>query len=234
MAVASASAMAATSLYSNEFSANDGGFTVGSMGTMQPSDQPWQWSAVTGTWATDGPSGTDGYPPRASVLMSPVIPVTDNGAVYMAFMHRYAFEWGPPPAEGPWTFWDGGQLRLSVNGGPMEVVNDGSFVQYGYNSTINPGPGNNFLDGQRGFGASSPGYYANQLIGTVVNLGNWTPGTTLQVGWVASWDWYVAATSPNWELSSVMVAQVPEPATIVTLGLGAIALLARGYRTRRD
>jgi hypothetical protein len=230
LALAGTTALASTTLYSNDFGANDGGFTVGSLGTMQPSDQPWTWSVSSGSWATGGPTGVNGFPPRASVLQSPVIPVNDNGTVYLAFTHRWAFEYGPDPRDGVWRYWDGGQLRVSINGGPMQEVTDGSFVVYGYNATIDAGPGNNWLNGQRAYGAASPGYYSNESITSVVNLGDRHTGDTIQLNWVASWDWYMAAASPNWQLDGLDMQQVPEPATLAMLGAGALFL----WRARRQ
>ncbi|MBL0148428.1 MAG: hypothetical protein IPP87_06720 [Ideonella sp.] len=50
------------------------------------------------------------------------------------------------------TGWDGGNLKISVNGGAWALVNGADFIYNPYNTTLNAAPGNdNPLAGQPAF-----------------------------------------------------------------------------------
>ena len=83
-------------------------------------------------------------------LDSPVITVPNSGtAPRIAFDHWVATEAG----------WDGGNVKISVNGGAWQLIPDAKFVYNPYNATINSAAtGNtNPLAGQRGFTGSDGG-----------------------------------------------------------------------------
>jgi len=95
-------------------------------------------------------SGGAGDASGLSQLTSPAvdIPVGD-GALRLTFDHYVATEAG----------WDGGNLKISVNGGGFELVPAGAYVFNDYNSTLNTAEAGNTnpLAGQAGFTGTDGG-----------------------------------------------------------------------------
>jgi len=124
----------------------------------------------------------------------------------LTFKHRWSFE--PDPSVNS----DGGQVRLSVNGGPFATVAGASFTANGYGGPIG-GTVIGALSGTPGwvneaFVQSSPGYTnaTRTLVTSVATLGAFNPGDTIQMEFVASWDECSEGTEPNWEIASAQVA----------------------------
>lgn len=138
-------AQAATAgvILSEDFNAGDGGFTV----YTQLTAGPWLYDSGSGSWATDGQDAC-GPNPKISTLTSPSFNVAASGSVTLSFDHRYSFE---PDV----TRWDGGQVRISVNGGAFAAVPDANFSANGYDGIIT---GSGALNGQEAFNGNSPGY----------------------------------------------------------------------------
>src|SRR5690606_22875993 len=130
-----------------------------------------------------------------SELNSGIATVAVAGPVTLSFRHRYSFEFDG-------TRWDGGQVRVSVNGGAFTAVPNGSFSAGGYAGVIT---GNNILNGQLAYNGDSPGYASNNFITSVANLGVFNPGDTIRVQFVGAWDEFAEGTNPNWEIDSVSV-----------------------------
>ena len=106
-------------LVSWDFSRSDGGFTTAQSGNPLG---PWTYDAVGGSWRAEG---SPDLPPSEKLLTSPPVLVTTGGEVRLRFQHRYNFE-----VDGGATL-DGGQVRISVNGGPFALVPGRAFSTNG-------------------------------------------------------------------------------------------------------
>jgi autotransporter-associated beta strand protein len=178
------------SVVNADFNTNNGGFTVVNGG---PVEDPWTYDALTGKWFTNG-TQNQGVP-SFSELNSAASLVSVSGPVTLSFRHRYSFEFDG-------TRWDGGQVRISVNGGAFTTVPAGSFSAGGYDGVI---AGNNILTGQQAFNGDSPGYASNGFVTSVANLGAFVAGDTIRVQFVGAWDEFAEGLNPNWEIDSVSV-----------------------------
>ncbi|MGC9424197.1 T9SS type A sorting domain-containing protein, partial [Vibrio sp.] len=128
----------------SDFEEDDGEFSP------TPSTNAWEWgeptaggiSAYSGVnlWATNlegyyGVDNADWY------LDSPSFTVPDSGRLY--FYHYYNFE----GSKGEKTLWDGGNVKLSMDGGPFTLITPVG----GYDGTI-------IGLGESGFGGTSDGW----------------------------------------------------------------------------
>jgi hypothetical protein len=171
-------------LISRNFSLNHGGFSVAQAGNPMGA---WTYDGANGVWSADG---SDNIPLSEKLLTSPKFTVTTPGGVRLSFQHRFNFE-------APW--WDGGQVRKSINGAPFAPVPAGAFTSNGYSGTI---VGDGALLGQPAFGNTSPGYSNGEFITSVARLGVLTPGDTVSIQFQGMWDWNTLASSPNWAIKS--------------------------------
>jgi hypothetical protein len=196
-----------TTLVSESFNASGGGFTVT---TPTPYEAPWAYNAVTGSWIQDGQVADNGVP-NTSMLNSPVINVTSSGRVTLTFAHRHSFEGGS---------WDGGQVRVSINGGPFNMVPLSAFSANGYNGTV-LGGSISVLAGQAAFVNDSVGHGSGSYITSVCSLGDLTAGSTVRVQFIAGNDGNTKGNTPNWEITS---AQISVGNSLnVTLNSGVVA-----------
>jgi hypothetical protein len=180
------------SLFANDFNADNGGFTVT---TPQAYDGPWMYNLGTGSWQQNGQE-TESNHPNTSLLDSPPLTITASGEVILSFQHRYSFEQDS-------TSWDGGQVRVSVNGGPFVAVPPTSFTSNSYNGTV--GASTSLLAGQPAFVGNSPGFV---FITSVATLGRFNAGDTLRVEFMAASDGNTKGLqTPNWEINAVQLVQ---------------------------
>lgn len=204
-ALALSPARAATITY--DFASAAGGFTTATSGRASS----FTYNATDGQWQVAGVAMA-GH----SRLVAPVFTVMDGGPVSLAFSHLYDFE-----ASSTGVAFDGGQLRVSVNGGTEQLVGAalGLFIHGGYGHVgssyfTNPFPGQQVWSGSSG-----------GIIDSIAQLGSFDVGTTLAFSWLAGWDVSEARPSPNWALRSITlsdgpnVAEVPEPGTLALAGL---------------
>jgi hypothetical protein len=141
-----------------------------------------------------------------SHLDSPPLTITAAGQAILSFSHRWSFEQG---------FWDGGQVRVSVNGGAFTTVPAGSFTSNGYNGTV-IGNSSSGLAGQQAFVENSPGFV---LITSVAILGTYNPGDIIRVRFTAANDENTqGAFVPNWEIDSLQINQGSEQNATFTVG----------------
>ena len=145
-------------------------------------------------WVNNGSSTSS-----VKTLTSPVMTAT-GGPVTFTMLHAYNFERnGTPDA------YDGGNLRISVNGGPFTLVPGASFSSNGYVPDIDGVDGLNF----------EPGWNGNSggVIQSTASLGNLAVGATIELQLAAGWDGSVVNPSPNWFIEVVEVTSVgPSPA----------------------
>lgn len=183
-------------ILARDFNANDGGFTVVNTTDKVPPN-PWYWDAASGKWITEGStSGCDG--PYNSQLNSSGYKLTQDGIVSLEFKHRYSFEG---------DLWDAGQVRVSVNGGPFNLVPAENFTANGYA----PGniQGSGIANGQRAFNGDSPGYAAGELITSKATIGTFSKDDTIVVQFLAAWDDCSTGTAPNWVIDEMKLTLLP-------------------------
>jgi|GEM_PF-666646 len=205
----------AVQTWAEDFNAGPGGFTVESVNNP---GQPWTWRADRGTWTA---SDRDDCAPafRSSRLNSPPLRVSATGPVIVRFVHRYSFEWDGT------TWWDGGQLRLSINGGPYTAVPASAFTENGYSGVVGgqyvP---NNDLAGQQAFVAESPGYGSGTFMTSSANLGVLNEGDIISIQFFGAWDDCAQGPQPNWEIDSVEIVGVApaQPNPSFTVGVEAV------------
>lgn len=188
-------------IYSQDFNANDGGYTVQNFGQNAsnpvPPPGPFLYDSGSGTWYADGAeSGCSG--PYNSQLSSPAITMPQDGQVRLSFDHRYSFET---------PLWDCGQVRISVNGGDFTLVPAENFTENGYaeGAII----GNGIALGSRGFNGDSPGHSTGAHITSKAVLGTFKQGDKLVIQFVGAWDDCTTASIPGWEIDSVKLEQLP-------------------------
>jgi hypothetical protein len=178
----------ANNLLLENFDTTNGGFTVV---TPLAYTGPWVYNAGNGTWQENG-QGPDNGQANISSLNSPTLSVTVTGNVVLTFSHRYSFEFDGTP-------WDGGQVRISVNGGAFTPVPASAFRQNGYT-------GSAVSLGQPSFISASPGYPGARIT-TIADLGKFNPGDVVRVQFYVANDSNTAGAVPNWEIDTVQVSQ---------------------------
>jgi hypothetical protein len=117
--------------------------------------------------------------------------VTGTGAPRLSFEHYVRTEAG----------YDGGNVSVSVNGGPMEIVPAAAFTFNGYNADMQPAPGNtSTLAGEPGFTGTNPGSPFGSWGESQINLASLgvAAGDTIKVEFAIGHDgcggfegWYV-------------------------------------------
>jgi hypothetical protein len=110
----------------------------------------------------------------------------------LTFTHRYSFEG---------DYWDGGQVRISVNGGDFTPVNPDNFTANGYA----PGKiqGSGAINGQRAFNGDSAGYAAGSFVTSTVILGAFKKNDRIVVQFLGAWDDCTTASVPGWVIKNV-------------------------------
>jgi hypothetical protein len=175
------------------FNSNGGDFVV--VSTNNPPN-PWTYNGSLGVWSSADTNDCT-TPFRSSRLNGPTLTVATAGTVTFRFNHRYSFE-------ADTTRWDGGQLRLSVNGGPYVTVPSANFTANGYNNTVGGASVPNCeLANQFAFTAESAGYNTATYLASVARLGTFNAGDTISVQFLAAWDDCSQGQVPNWEIDSV-------------------------------
>ena len=170
-----------------DFSSGASGFWVENVG---PAIDPWEFDGANSQWVTQGAIDACGTP-WASMLHTPPLVVPQDGTVTLSFSHRYSFE----------DQWDGGQVQMSVNGGPWTTVDGFTDNGYTWLSLI----GNHVLQNQPGFNGTSAGYANGDLITSVVALGPFSAGDRVEVRFVGAWDECTTGSRPNWVIDSVQL-----------------------------
>jgi hypothetical protein len=176
-----------------DFGLNNGGFWTQTFGLIPG---PWKYSSNNGVWYADGAeSGCSG--PYWSMLNSPVYTVIEDGNVVIQFEHRYSFES---------ILYDGGQIRVSLNGAEFEPIPADSFSSSGYAEGQIIGLG--ILNGLRAFNGTSTGYDFNLYLTSIVNLGPYKSGDSIAIQFLGGWDECATGKTPNWVMKSLKSLQL--------------------------
>lgn len=190
----------AVNFVTQSFASVDGGFTVINSEPEPPG--PWLYDAASGTWTAEGAvDGCGG--PYNSRLNSPEYTVPVAQAVTLSFSHRYSFEGDR---------WDGGQVRISVNGGGFTNVPAANFTANGYA----PGliQGNGIINGQRAFMDNSPGYTSGAFITTTAILGTFAQNDKIVVQFLGGWDDCSKGLSPSWVIKDLKLSYSSAPMSV--------------------
>jgi len=180
---------AARTLFHQDFNLNNGGFSTAQSGNPMGA---WTYDGASGVWFADG---SDNLPPSEKVLNSPPITVTQAGEVRLRLQHRFTFEEG---------MLDGGQVRVSLNGGLFSLVPATAFTTNGYGGVISSGSALFFTPG---FGNTSPGYANGEYIVSEASLGAFSPGDRLAIQFRGLWDWSIANAGPGWVINSLELTE---------------------------
>ena len=197
--VAASATPEAAPLNSENFNSGNGGYTVT---TDTAFSGPWVYDAAGGNWHADGQAAELGAP-MTSRLTSPTYTVNQSGVVSLSFSHRWSFEYDG-------TAWDGGQVRVSINGGPYTAVPGSAFTQNGYNGTI-AGNSASALHGETGYTSTSSGHGSGARLTSTADIANLNPGDTVSVQFFYGADTNTRGGVPNWEIDSVTLTQGGQP-----------------------
>lgn len=200
-----------------DFAQGDGGFIVSNPPAVAPlgSLPPGPWTYSSSGWSCHGQS--DCISASASILVCPSVTVAGDGPLFVDFSHRHSFE-----ADSTW--WDGGQLRYSVNGGPYTNIVDAlMFLSGGYNaSSIG---GNGIINGQKAFGGASVGYSDGLYTNSVAQIGTFHAGDVISLAFLASWDECSQGTDPNWQIAKVEITSAFTAQTTATFTVDATSIV---------
>jgi bacillolysin len=147
-----------TNLFFDDFEAGVGNWTSGA---EQGNDEWWlaDFYATSGTWHLWGWDQGDSSPPplTADYWAAMTTDVLLPAASYLHFNHSYGFEDDDLP-----TYYDGGVVEYSTNGGSSWNDAGSLFLENPYNGIISNCCGNP-LAGRSGFVAESNGYFSSRL-----------------------------------------------------------------------
>jgi hypothetical protein len=156
---------------------------------------PWAISTTSSDSAPNNAFVSDTAVISDKRLDSRPIAISSAAAV-ISFRNNYDFEFSMG------TFWDGGVLEVSINGGAFvdvthPTVSDGTFVSGGYNGTIDS-TADNPLSSQPAWASTSGGY-----ITSTINLIPALQGQSIVLRWRAGTD--QAEGAPGWHIDNLTV-----------------------------
>jgi hypothetical protein len=125
--------------------------------------------------------------------------VNVSGVVRLTFSHRWSMEGGN---------WDGGQVRVSVNGGPYTAVPASAFTENGYNGTV-LGNSASVVKGESAF-VNNSAAYPNRVTSTC-DLGSLNAGDTVSVQFLYAADTNTRGSVPNWEIDHLTLNEGGAP-----------------------
>lgn len=150
------------------------------------------WTRVADTALAHHWHGPDNGSTSDIVLVSPPLQVAAAGSFSFTFQHRYQFEFSSA------TYWDGGVLEITTNGGGSWTDIGASAVP-GYVGTIDSTAGNP-LAGRLAYANASAGYPA--YVPVTVNLGTAYQGQTVQLRFRAGSDQNTSAA--GWDIDNIV------------------------------
>ena len=164
---------------------------------------PWVISGATdGIWTRD-PNGTGGYlwhgidfgSVSDTALESPTLEVSDSDPLVITFLHAYDFEF----TDG--TYWDGGLLELSTDGG-QNWQDLSTWLDPGYDGAINNEV--NPIHMRPVFGGQSPDFPAPHKV--TLDLGSTFAGQDIKFRFRIGTDGFVGAT--GWYIDDIGFAGI--------------------------
>ncbi|MDG1070111.1 MAG: hypothetical protein P8P32_00760 [Akkermansiaceae bacterium] len=195
LAIAMISCLGAVDLLNEDFSANDGGFTVTNENGHA---DPWAYDAGVGAWSTDG-SETN-VANQHTRLTSPELNVPVNGGFVLSFDHRYDIEGSD---------WDGGGVFISVNGGDFRYIEGAEFSVNGYNTGNLVGA--HALQDLTAFGGISSGHAAGTYITSTAGPFPLRAGDVVRFQFLMANDQLSVGTmTPNWEIDAITIASLQD------------------------
>jgi hypothetical protein len=201
-----------------DLTASSAGFTAGSSGT-----NTWFWTPAG--WQINGSNGVS-----LQRLLTPVF-TADASSFGLVLTHRFSFE----ENFGGGTAFDGGQVRVSIDGGAFTLLGS---LGAPYTHTVSAFFMNPYAM-QPVVSGTSAGYAAPAFI-TATFSDTTTPGTTFQFAFDGAWDnSAMSLNDPDWHLTNVELRDfvnptaVPEPSAWLLLGTGVAAFAARRRLNRR-
>lgn len=207
-----------------DFATSDGGLTATDTGGLAVSEG---WKYNPGSWSVIGVATQ----PASAWLTTPAYVVNVDGLVTGSFTHRFNFE-----SYEPVSFADGGQIQYRIDGGTWKTVTQDLISGVTYAGAVD---GLNSVE--YGFSGTSSGYSTPSYVTSSFTLGTgtspfstgtagaFTIGNQVEFRFQASWDGNLAATDPNWQVSSLSfnnLTAVPEPATTAAAVSGLLAAFA--------
>ena len=151
----------------------------------------WQYDSPYGAYAHSSSHFlfADDYPASIADATARLAPILIPAGAYLHFAHAYDFEHYAPELDP--SYYDGGVIEYSTNGG-ASWLDAGSFIDYnGYNGTVYSGFANP-LSGRSAFVGTSHGYISTRL-----NLSS-LAGQTVTFRWRmglddsgSSWGWWL-------------------------------------------
>jgi Zn-dependent metalloprotease len=185
--------------YFDNFESAPAGWTFGTYGgTVDFTPRQWSWtnalpsgrpgSAFFGIDPDIGTCAPGGDQSGVITLTSPPVVVPAAGAAHLAFDHWMS-------TEAPW---DGGNVKISVNGGPFVLVADADYTFNSYNAAIDP-TSTNPMFGEAAFTGGDGGSVSGSWARSTVNLAPYaSAGQTVQLrydmgtdGCTGFFGWYV-------------------------------------------
>ena len=200
-------ASAATVLISQDWESGAAGWTA--TGWTLGSGLGSNPGAYSGTnyWFAADLSGVS-----SDLLTSPVVTVPDADPLELSFYHRYDME----------TNYDGGVIEINVNGTGFTYVPGAAITQNSYTGTISM----NFSNPLMGLDAFTGDYDTGTYFESIVDLSGFAGnGDTVQIQFHQGDDSSVS--DDGWYLDDLTLATIPEPASLLLIGLGALALRRR-------
>jgi hypothetical protein len=173
---------------------------VSNVDTVETPTTPWTaagtdadeiWSRVEVTPFNRAWFGLDFAAVSDTTLESPALQVGGTAPFVIEFDHRFGFE-----TDGGSTFFDGGMIEISRNGGPWEDIS--TFVEPGYGGTLFAGSGNP-LAGRRAFVGRSASFPARGHL--TLNLGAAFGGQTVRIRFRIGTD--AGAADYGWEIDNI-------------------------------
>ena len=171
--------------------------------TVETPTTPWTaagpdadqiWSRVEVTPFNRAWFGLDFGAPSDTTLESPALQVGTTAPFVIAFDHRFGFE--ADLSSSPPTFFDGGMIEISRNGGPWEDISN--FVAPGYGGTLFIGS-DNPLGGRQAFVGRSAAFPAPNHL--TLDLGMAFAGQTVRIRFRIGTD--AAAADIGWEIDNI-------------------------------
>ena len=195
LGIAMISSLGAVDLLNEDFSVDDGGFTVTNENGHA---DPWAYDAGSETWSTDG--SENGVADQHTRLTSPELNVAVSGGYVLNFAHRYDIEGGN---------WDAGGVFISINGGDFRYIEGSEFSANGYNTGSLIGA--HALQNLTGFGGISSGHAAGTYITSTAGYFPLAAGDVVQFQFLMANDQLAVGTAtPNWEIDSITIDSLPD------------------------